>query len=76
MYLPCIHSNTGIEKPDYLATVDADPESSSYGQVNSKARGEGEGERRATEGAWGGKGARFRGRAWARRRGRLVRERI
>lgn len=53
LYLPCIHSNTGIAKPDYLATVDVDPESSSYGQVSSKARGEGE---VATERAWGREG--------------------
>ena len=56
LYLPCIHSNTGIAKPDYLATVDVDPESSSYGQVSSKARDEGEEERRATERVWGREG--------------------
>jgi len=38
LYLPCIHSNTGIEKPDYLATVDVDPESPSYSQVRNKAQ--------------------------------------
>uniref|UniRef100_A0A452GKE4 Methanethiol oxidase n=1 Tax=Gopherus agassizii TaxID=38772 RepID=A0A452GKE4_9SAUR len=33
VYLPCIYRNTGIEKPDYLATVDVDPKSSHYCQV-------------------------------------------
>ena len=33
VYLPCIYNNTGIKKPDYLATVDVDPESSDYGKV-------------------------------------------
>nr|AFK10813.1 selenium-binding protein 1 [Callorhinchus milii] len=33
VYLPCIHNNTGIAKPDYLATVDVDPSSSKYCQV-------------------------------------------
>ncbi|XP_074927484.1 LOW QUALITY PROTEIN: methanethiol oxidase-like [Chelonoidis abingdonii] len=33
VYLPCIYRNTGIEKPDYLATVDVDPKSPHYCQV-------------------------------------------
>uniref|UniRef100_A0A8C3CQM8 Methanethiol oxidase n=1 Tax=Cairina moschata TaxID=8855 RepID=A0A8C3CQM8_CAIMO len=33
LYLPCIYRNTGIEKPDYLATVDVDPKSPHYCQV-------------------------------------------
>ena len=33
LYLPCIRTNTGVEKPDYLATVDADPNSSTYSKV-------------------------------------------
>jgi selenium-binding protein 1 len=33
VYLPCIYNNTGIKKPDYLATVDVDPESPDYGKV-------------------------------------------
>lgn len=37
LYLPCIRSNTGIEKPDYLATVDADPNSPSFSQVSSRS---------------------------------------
>ncbi|XP_053134214.1 methanethiol oxidase-like isoform X2 [Hemicordylus capensis] len=33
VYLPCIYRNTGIKKPDYLATVDVDPKSSTYCKV-------------------------------------------
>jgi len=33
VYLPCIYRNTGIQKPDYLATVDVDPKSPHYCQV-------------------------------------------
>ncbi|NXK43284.1 SBP1A oxidase, partial [Piprites chloris] len=33
LYLPCIYRNTGIQKPDYLATVDVDPKSPHYCQV-------------------------------------------
>lgn len=33
MYLPCIYRNTGILKPDYLATVDVEPGSPTYSQV-------------------------------------------
>lgn len=33
LYLPCIYANTGTEKPDYLATVDADPASPTYSKV-------------------------------------------
>lgn len=33
LYLPCIYRNTGIEAPDYLATVDVDPKSPQYCQV-------------------------------------------
>ncbi|XP_029436590.1 methanethiol oxidase isoform X1 [Rhinatrema bivittatum] len=33
VYLPCIHRNTPIKKPDYLATVDVDPKSPTYSQV-------------------------------------------
>lgn len=32
-YVPCIRVNTGIEKPDYLATIDLDPSSPHYGSV-------------------------------------------
>ncbi|XP_035770169.1 methanethiol oxidase, partial [Neolamprologus brichardi] len=33
IYLPCVYRNTGILKPDYLATVDVNPESPAYCQV-------------------------------------------
>lgn len=34
VYLPCIHSNTGVDKPDYLATVDVNPHSMTYSKVS------------------------------------------
>ena len=34
VYLPCIYTSTGIKKPDYVATVDVDPQSSDYGKVH------------------------------------------
>lgn len=34
VYLPCIYRSTGILKPDYLATVDVDPKSPTYCQVD------------------------------------------
>ncbi|KAF6731920.1 Selenium-binding protein 1-B [Oryzias melastigma] len=34
VYLPCIYRSTGIQKPDYLATVDVDPKSPTYCQVD------------------------------------------
>ena len=33
VYTICIYTGTGIEKPDYLATVDVDEQSPTYGQV-------------------------------------------
>src|SRR5262245_31603661 len=33
LFVTCTYANTGVEKPDYLAVVDADPESKSYSQV-------------------------------------------
>ena len=33
VYTVCIYTGTGIEKPDYLATIDADESSKSYGKV-------------------------------------------
>jgi selenium-binding protein 1 len=33
LFVPGIYTGTGIAKPDYLATVDVDPKSSTYGQV-------------------------------------------
>ena len=32
-YVPAIYTGTGVNKPDYLATVDVDPDSQTYGQV-------------------------------------------
>lgn len=33
VYLPCIYRSTDVLKPDYLATVDVDPESTTFCQV-------------------------------------------
>ena len=33
LYVPCIYNNTAIKLPDYLATIDVDSESQTYGQV-------------------------------------------
>src|SRR5687768_2835859 len=33
LYVPCIYAGTRIERPDYLATVDVDPDSAAYGRV-------------------------------------------
>ncbi|MEQ2245812.1 Methanethiol oxidase [Ilyodon furcidens] len=33
VYLPCIYRSTDTQKPDYLATVDVNPKSSTYCQV-------------------------------------------
>lgn len=33
LYIPAIYTGTPIKKPDYIATVDADPKSKSYGKV-------------------------------------------
>jgi selenium-binding protein 1 len=33
LFVTCTYANTGIDKPDYLAVVDADPESKTYSQV-------------------------------------------
>lgn len=35
-YVPAIHVGTDVNKPDYLATVDVDPESKTYGTVISR----------------------------------------
>lgn len=35
-YVPAIYSGTDVKKPDYLATIDVDPSSKSYGQVISR----------------------------------------
>ncbi len=33
LFVSCTYANTGINKPDYLAVVDVDPESKTYSQV-------------------------------------------
>ncbi len=33
LYLTCLHRGTGVERPDFVAVVDADPESGSYGEI-------------------------------------------
>jgi len=33
VYVPGIYTGTGVDKPDYLATVDVDPKSATYGRV-------------------------------------------
>ncbi|EXC33230.1 Selenium-binding protein 2 [Morus notabilis] len=33
IYVTCVYSGTGIEKPDYLATVDVDPSSPTFSKV-------------------------------------------
>ena len=33
LYTVALYVGTGLQKPDYLATIDADPESPSYSQV-------------------------------------------
>jgi selenium-binding protein 1 len=35
-YVPAIYSGTDVKKPDYLATIDVDPSSKSYGKVISR----------------------------------------
>ncbi len=36
LYTIAIYTGTGIQKPDYLCTIDADPESDTYSQVISR----------------------------------------
>jgi methanethiol oxidase len=33
LYVACLHEGTGVEAPDFLAVVDTDPASSTYGQI-------------------------------------------
>jgi methanethiol oxidase len=33
LYLTCLHRGTGVDRPDFMAVVDADPESGSYGRI-------------------------------------------
>lgn len=34
LYIPCIYRLTDAKKPDYLATIDCDPESPNFGKVH------------------------------------------
>jgi selenium-binding protein 1 len=36
LYLACLHQGTGVEEPDFIAVVDAEPGSDTYGQVISE----------------------------------------
>ncbi|MEO5653413.1 MAG: selenium-binding family protein [Marmoricola sp.] len=36
VYTICIYTGTGVEKPDYVATIDVDPDSETFGQVISR----------------------------------------
>ena len=38
LYTIAIYVGTGIQKPDYLATIDADPDSPTYSQVIARLR--------------------------------------
>ncbi|KAI4370439.1 hypothetical protein MLD38_018793 [Melastoma candidum] len=33
LYVTCVYSGTGVDKPDYLSTVDVDPNSPTYSSV-------------------------------------------
>src|SRR5881396_4351139 len=33
LYLACLHEGTGVERPDFIAVVDADPRSNRYGEI-------------------------------------------
>ena len=33
MYLAGLHAGTGIDRPDFMAVIDADPESDGYGEI-------------------------------------------
>jgi hypothetical protein len=33
VYVAALHTGTGVEEPDFLATVDVSPESDTYGQI-------------------------------------------
>ena len=37
VYLPCIRTSPGVDKPDYLATVDVDPRSPTYSKVGRES---------------------------------------
>ena len=33
LYLACLHEGTGVDEPEFIAVVDADPDSDSYGEM-------------------------------------------
>ena len=33
LYLACLHEGTGVDEPDFVAVVDADPDSGRYGEI-------------------------------------------
>jgi selenium-binding protein 1 len=33
LYLACLHEGTDVDDPDFIAVVDADPDSGSYGEI-------------------------------------------
>ena len=35
LYIPCIYRGTETKKPDYLATIDCDPQSPEYGKASN-----------------------------------------
>ena len=37
LYLACLHRGTGVERPDFIAVVDADPDSDRYGEIVHEA---------------------------------------
>ncbi|MFZ5831694.1 MAG: selenium-binding family protein [Planctomycetota bacterium] len=37
LYVPCLYAGTKVNAPDYLATVDVDPQSGTYGKVIHRA---------------------------------------
>ena len=43
LYLACLHEGTGVDEPDSIAVVDADPDSDTYGEIvhdaNARRRG-------------------------------------
>jgi selenium-binding protein 1 len=36
LFVTCRYANTGTDKPDYLAVIDADPDSGTYSQVRHR----------------------------------------
>lgn len=36
LYVSCLHTNTGVEKPDFIAVVDVNPASDTYAQITHR----------------------------------------